>query len=145
MRDNLEAAMPPAAEEAAAEDPPIEPEPREPSVLPPLADSELSFEFWGSKWTVVVRISDDEAQGDWLDVGDAEVTDGGRRIVIQLAGAHSFMARFAHRDPEVMQALVRVAAALGISEALLRNLGGPNPAAIRRTTNELLRDVFSTI
>ena len=73
------------------------------------------------------------------------MTDGGRRIVIQLAGAHPFMTRFAHRDPEVMQALVRVAAALGLSEALLRNIGGPNPATIRRTTNDLLREVFSEV
>lgn len=43
-----------------------------------------------------------------------------------------------------MQALVRVAAALGLSEALLRNVGGPNAGAIRRTANDLLRDVFST-
>jgi len=145
LRENAEEAMPPAAEEASHDDPPITPEPRTQTATPPLADSELSFEFWGATWTVVIRVSDDESQGDWLEVGEAEITDGGRRIVIQLAGAHPFMTRFAHRDPEVMQALVRVAAALGLSEALLRNIGGPNPAAIRRTANDLLREIFSKI
>lgn len=145
LRENAEEAMPPAAEEASHDDPPIAPDPRKQTAMPPLAGSELSFEFWGATWTVVIRVSDDESQGDWLEVGEAEITNGGRRIVIQLAGAHPFMTRFAHRDPEVMQALVRVAAALGLSEALLRNIGGPNPAAIRRTANELLREIFSRI
>ena len=145
LRDNVEQAMPPAAEEASHEDPPMTPEPRTQTAMPPLANSELSFEFWGATWTVIIRVSDDESQGDWLDVGEAEITDGDRRIVIQLAGAHPFMTRFAHRDAEVMQALVRDAAALGLSEALLRNIGGPNPAAIRRTANDLLREIFSEI
>ena len=98
MRDNLEAAMPPAAEEAAAEDHPSNPNHASRGRCLRWPTWESSFEFWGSKWTVVVRISDDESQGDWLDVGDAEITDGGRRIVIQLAGAHSFMARCAPRS-----------------------------------------------
>ena len=145
LRENVEEAMPPAAEEASQDDPPILPEPSTHTATPPLANSELSFEFWGATWTVVIRVSDDDSQSDWLQVGEAEITDGGRRIIIQLAGAHPFMTRFAHRDPEVMQALVRVAAALGLSEALLRNIGGSNPAAIRRTANDLLREVFSNI
>jgi hypothetical protein len=147
MRDNLEEAMPPAAEEASTEDPPVAAEPHQAIALPPIADAELSFKFWGGTWTIVIRIADDESQGDWLEVGDAEMIDGngGRRIVVQLAGAHPFMTRFAHRDAEVMQALVRIAASLGLSEALLRSIGGQNPAAIRRTANELLRDVFSKI
>ncbi|MBU8541084.1 hypothetical protein, partial [Falsiroseomonas tokyonensis] len=112
----------------------------------PLADAEMSFDFWGSRWVVVVRVADADAQSDWLDVGDVETSaaTGVRRIEIRVAGVHPFMTRFAHRDPEVMQALVRVAAAMALSEALLRSAGGANPGAIRRTTNDLLRDVFST-
>ncbi len=144
MRENLESAMPPAAEQAAAPDPTSNEVTQSET---PLADAELTFDFWGSSWLVSVKVLGDEAQGEWLEVGDAELLPGqnGRKIQIRISGAHPFMARFAHREPEVMQALVRVAASLGIAEALLRSMGVANPAAIRRTANELLRDVFSSI
>jgi Histidine kinase-, DNA gyrase B-, and HSP90-like ATPase len=147
MRNNLPAAMPPAADHAAAEEEPP-PSGSNASSLPVLADSEFSFDFRGSNWTVVVRVAEDDGQGDWLEVRDAELVRngiGGRRIEVQLSSKHPFMTRFAQREPEVMQALVRIAAALGISEALLRNVGGNSPSAIRRAANELLRDVFSTV
>lgn len=146
MRRSLEAAMPPAAERAVSDD---HPDPIGEAVPQPcqVPASELSFDFYGTPWTVAVRVLPDDAQGDWLVVGDAEAAKGtgGRRIEVRLAGAHPFMARFAHRDPEVMQALVRVAASLGLAEALLRSMGGEDPGAIRRTANELLLDVFSNI
>ena len=147
MRSHLEAAMPPAAEQAAASEP--SPADVNSAPIPPvLADSEFTFDFRGSRWIVVVRVSEDDGHGDWLEVRDAELIRGGaggRRIEIQVSSRHPFMVRFAQREPEVMQALVRVAASLGISEALLRSVGGDRATAIRRTANELLRDVFSTV
>lgn len=143
MERGLADAMPPAAEQAAAADPPTDEPPRRGPA--PLADRELSFDFRGSRWTVSVRVMGDGAQGEWLEIGDAESGRDGRRIEVRVAGDHPFMARFAHRDPEVMQALVRVAASLGIAEALLRSTGAERPAAIRRTANELLLDVFSQL
>ena len=146
MKSNLEEALPPAAKQAETDDPPPElaaDRPRRPS---PLANAEMSFDFWGSHWVVAVHAADADAQSDWLEVGDMETAPGigARCIEIRVAAAHPFMTRFAHRDPEVMQALVRIAAAMALSEVLLRSVGGPNPGAIRRTTNDLLRDVFST-
>jgi len=146
MQANLESALPPAAEQARAIDPTPELADDGPGRPIPLADAEMSFEFWGSRWVIAVRVADADAQNDWLEFGDLVtlLETGTRRIEIRVAGAHPFMTRFAHRDPEVMQALVRVAAAMALSEALLRSTGAPNPGAIRRTTNDLLRDVFST-
>jgi SAM-dependent methyltransferase len=147
MRSNLEGAMPPAAEQAAAPEPETgQPPPASPA--PRLADEELSFDFRGARWTVAVRVADDDGCGDWLEVRNAVLVPGpagGRRIEIQVSSKHPFMTRFAQREPEVMQALVRIAASLGIAEALLQSVGGPNPTAIRRTANELLKDVFSTV
>ena len=147
MHSYLESAMPPAAEQAAAPEPPANQSP--PSFpAPRLADEELSFDFRGSRWTVAVRVADDDGEGEWLEIRNAVLVPGptgGRRIEVQVSSKHPFMTRFAQREPEVMQALVRVAASLGIAEALLQSVGGPNPTAIRRTANELLRDVFSTV
>lgn len=145
MRSHLEDAMPPAAEQAAAPEPPRPEAPS--SEATKLADQDFSFDFRGAPWTVVVRIADDDGNGDWLEVRDAQAgagKGGGRRLEIQLSSRHPFMTKFAQRDAEVMQALMRVAASMGIAEALLRSASSPNPSAIRRTANELLRDVFSS-
>ncbi|KQP41630.1 ATP-binding protein [Methylobacterium sp. Leaf106] len=147
MRGNLEGAMPPAAQQAAVPEPASCTTPCASPVLA-LAGTELPFDFQGSRWTVVVKVAEDEGLGEWLVVRDAELVRagvGGRRLEIELSSRHPFMTRFAQREPEVMQALVRVAASLGIAEALLRSLGRESPSAIRRTANELLRDVFSTL
>lgn len=146
MQAHLPAAVPPAAEQVVARDGPTSLPPPGSGAPPPLAGAELSFTFREADWTVGVSVSDDPAQGDWLQVGDV-ITGGGekRRIDIKVAVAHPFMARFAHRDPEVMQALVRVAAAFALAETLFRSTGAERPAAIRRTANDLLRDVFSTL
>ncbi|MCC0808664.1 ATP-binding protein [Methylobacterium sp. W2] len=146
MRSHLAAAMPPAADRAATTELLVSALAPSPPAL--LADSEFSFEFRGAQWTVAVRISDDDGAGDWLEVRDAELIRhglGGRHLEIWVSSAHPFMTRFAQREPEVVQALVRVAASLGIAEALLRNLRRDDPSAVRRTANELLRDVFSSL
>jgi hypothetical protein len=145
MRSHLAEALPPAADNAAS--PATSNEIQVPLTTERLASQEFSFEFRGSPWTVVVRISDDDGHGDWLVVRDVELgsgQEGGRRLEIEVSAKHPFMTRFAHRDEEVMQALTRVAAAMGIAEAILRSVNAANPSALRRTTNELLRDVFSS-
>ncbi|ACS38031.1 ATP-binding protein [Methylorubrum extorquens] len=147
MRSHLAAAMPPAADRVVTSEPPACAAYSSPPSAP-LADSEFSFEFRNSPWSVLVRVVEDDGNGDWLEVRDAEIAGAGangRRIEIQVSSKHPFMTRFAQREPEVMQALARIAASLGIAEALLRSLGREAPSAMRRTLNELLRDVFSTV
>lgn len=146
MRTHLEGAMPQAAVQAeAGEHLLIDDSHAVPAT--PIANSSLEFEFRGARWQVNVQVTDDEAQGEWLVVGDAELVPSGdgRRIDVRVSGAHPFMVRFAHKEPEVMEALIRVAASLSLSEALLRSIGADDPSAIRRTANELLQDVFSSI
>ena len=66
-----------------------------------------------------------------------------RLIEIRVSYAHPFMIRFAPRGGDDLEALLRVAAALALSEVLARTSGVRMAGTIRRNLNEILRDVLS--
>ena len=69
--------------------------------------------------------------------------DDGRRLHVRMSAAHPFMTRFAQRDSETFEALLRIAAALAVSETLFKSTASKLPGTIRRNLNGLLREVFS--
>lgn len=110
-----------------------------------LAKREFEIEFRGQKWIIRVELTDDPAESQWLTIsdqgGDAEVNI----IEIRVAMAHPFMVSFAQTDPEDVEALLRVAAALAIAEKVARLSGDRYAGTIRRNVNELLREALSEI
>jgi len=109
-----------------------------------LASRDLSIPFQGKLWHIHVEITDDPAEGDWLCISSSVIErDGSRRLQIRLAGVHPFMIRFAQRDSETVEALLRVAASLAIAEDLFKSASSKLPGTIRRNVNDLLRQVFS--
>jgi len=112
----------------------------------PIAAKALSVTFQGKPWHIDIEITGDPAEGDWLSISSVTFDDdGGRRLQLRLAAAHPFMVRFAQRDSETMEALLRVAAALGIAEVLFKSASSKLPGTIRRNVNDLLRSVFSDV
>jgi hypothetical protein len=110
----------------------------------PLAGKELAITFQGKPWHISIEITDDPTAIEWLDISSIKFgNDGGRRLELRLAAAHPFMVRFAQRDGETMEALLRVAAALGIAEILFKSSASKLPGTIRRNVNDLLLEVFS--
>lgn len=139
MENKLPGALP-AIAAAPAEDTPDTFLP----VVPALVSRKIEITFQGQPWKIRIEITDDPAEGDWLSIANvAFEPDGVRAIEIRLAAAHPFMARFAQRDQETMEALLRVAAALAIAEVLFKNSGSKLPGSIRRSVNDMLREVFS--
>lgn len=127
---------------AAQPDHPTSEEPLEESK--PLAAKELSITFQGKPWHISIEIVDDPTPIEWLAISSVTFgEDGGRRLQLRLAAAHPFMTRFAQRDSETVEALLRVAAALAIAEVLFKSSASKLPGTIRRNVNELLLDVFS--
>ena len=57
--------------------------------------------------------------------------------------AHPFMVRFAQTDTEDVEALLRVAAAIGLAEVLARDSGVRKAGTVRRNVNDILRDALS--
>jgi hypothetical protein len=129
---------------AVAEKPPvdtqIEPLPPEPT----LAKRDLQFDFRGEPWLVRIELSDDPGEGDWLSISDPGVAQGGPdTIEIRLSMAHPFMVSFAQTNAADIEPILRIAAALAISEKLARRAGVKSAGTVRRNLNEILREALS--
>lgn len=140
----MQATLPEALHGVASERPvetletPLEPEPAT------LAARELSIIFRDQKWMLRIELTSDPAQGDWLAISDQPAqSDGVQVLEIRLSLAHPFMINFAHTDAHEVEALLRVAAGLALSEKLARGAGVKMAGTIRRNLNELLREALA--
>lgn len=111
---------------------------------PTLAARELRIEFRGEVWRIRIELTNDPAQSEWLAMSDQAATDADpQTIEIRVSMAHPFMVSFAQTDPDDVEALVRVAAGLALSEKLARSAGVRMAKTIRRNLNEILRQALS--
>jgi hypothetical protein len=111
---------------------------------PTLASREFAVDFQGQSWIVKIELSDDPAEGDWLSVSDQVSTVDGKNVLeIRVAMAHPFMIAFAQTDVIAIEPLLRVAAALGLSEKLARRAGVKSTGTLRRNMNTILREALS--
>jgi hypothetical protein len=139
IADNIPGVLPVVAEKTPVETQ-SEPLPTQPS----LAVRELRFDFKGDPWLVRIELSDDPAEGDWLSISDPGVSQGGPDTIdIRLSMAHPFMVTFAQTEAADIEPLLRIAAALAISEKLARRAGVKSAGTVRRNLNEFLREALS--
>ena len=139
----LEAHLPRILPAMAAADP-VETQACKLEPQPTLAARELSFTFKGREWRIRIELTNDPAQGDWLSISNVEGHANNPRIIeLRLSLAHPFMVRFAQTDPEDVEALLRVGAAIGVSEILARDAGVKQAGTVRRNVNDILRDALS--
>ena len=140
MQTTLPEALPAVASELPVEttEAPLEPEPAT------LAARELIISFRDQKWLLRIELTSDPAQGDWLVVSDQPARDDGVQVLeIRLSLVHPFMVSFAQTDPDGVEALLRVAAGLALSERLARGVGVKMVGTIRRNLNDLLREALA--
>lgn len=111
---------------------------------PLLAKRELRFNFRGQPWLLRIELSDDPAEGDWLSISDQPMTGSNpETIEIRISMAHPFMVSFAQTNPDDIEALVRIGAALALSETLARRAGVKYAGSVRRNLNDILREALS--
>ncbi|MGY3485411.1 hypothetical protein ACVW1C_003294 [Bradyrhizobium sp. USDA 4011] len=112
---------------------------------PTLAMRELRFNFRGAPWLIRIELSDDPAESDWLSISDRGSGQDQEpdTIDIRVSMAHPFMVAFAQTDPESIDALLRVAAALALGEKLARMSGVRSGGTLRRNMNQILREGLS--
>ena len=141
MQQTLPAALPVVADKPPAETPT--------QSLPAqtvLAHRELTIDFRGKQWLIKVELTDEPAESQWLTVSDQLGSDTAPNVIeIRVALAHPFMVNFAQTDPEDVEALLRVAAALALAEKLARLSGQKYTGTIRRNLNEILREALSQL
>lgn len=141
--DIIEKKMPEVLPRIADEDP-VETRTEPLASQSSLAERTLHFDFRGQPWAVRIQLSDDRSEGDWLSISDqAGDGTGPERIEIKLSMAHPFMVSFAQAKPDDIEALLRVAAALALSEKLARRSGAKFAGTIRRNLNAILLEALS--
>lgn len=141
--DALRATLPEVLPRVAAE-PPVDTQTSPLESKPTVASRELRIDFRGQSWLIRVELTADDARGEWLEVSDQPAE--GREpqtIEIRVSMAHPFMISFAQSDPDDVEAMVRVAAALALAEKLARNAGVRMAKTIRRNMNDILREALA--
>lgn len=111
---------------------------------PKLASRRFDVRFRERDWSIQVEVTNDPGESQWLVLSDSgQLGDEPRKIDIRVSMAHPFMVRFAQADPEELEGLLRVAAAIALAELLARNSGVRGAATVRRNMNEILREALS--
>ena len=104
----------------------------------------IEVDHRGAKWRITIELAMDPAVEDWLTITDKSPSGGGpREITVRMSLVHPFMQQFCRTDSSEIEALARVAAALGLAEITARDAGVPQYGTIRRNLNQLLREAFS--
>ncbi len=114
----------------------------------PESDNEhvrIRMRFRSEDWIVGIELSYADNGADWLDIQNRpSISDPEpRQITIRIAMLHPFMAQFPTLDSESFTAVLNIAAAMALAEIVSSELGDHHPSAIRRFTNEILRNQLS--
>jgi hypothetical protein len=111
-----------------------------------LARRDLQFDFRGEPWTVRIQLTDDPAESEWLSFSESNSATGvADSIDIRLSMTHPFMVTFAQTEAEDIEPLLRLAAALALSERLARRAGVKHAGTVRRNVNQILREALSQL
>lgn len=126
------------------------PPPQETEALPDLESSdieqaEFKLRFRSESWIVGMELSYANDDADWLSIQDRpSITDPEpRRVKVRVAMLHPFMAQFPTMDTDSFTAVLNIAAAMALAEVVAAELADNKPTAIRRYTNEILRNHMS--
>ena len=107
--------------------------------------AEFRLRFRSETWVVAIELSYAEDTAEWLTIRDRpSITDPEpRQVTVRVAMLHPFMAQFPTMDSESFTAILNIAAAMALAEVVASELADKNPAAVRRYTNEILKNQMS--
>lgn len=104
---------------------------------------EFEVRFNKVTWKISIELSFDPSLKDLIEVGDHLIKEKSnnvsiRQVGIRLSLTHPFMVEFAGVDNSKIEPILRIAAALGLSEILARESGAKSQLEVRRNLNELI-------
>ena len=99
------------------------------------------------EWMVHVEVSYDDSINELFQVGDHIVpgdkkTMGYRNIGVRLSLVHPFMVEFAGGDAKIIEPILRIAVAFGLSEVIAKETKSA-VTEVRNNMNELLKGCLS--
>jgi hypothetical protein len=104
---------------------------------------DLEIRFNKVTWRISIELSYDPALKDLIELGNHLITEkvansSIRQIGIRLSLTHPFMIQYVGVDNSKVEPILRMAAALGLSEVLAKESGAKTQGEIRRNFNELI-------
>jgi hypothetical protein len=147
--ETIQREVPPVLEHQLDEQPDSQPPPPQLPKAAIASTREIIVEIQGYTWQIILELSNDPAVGDWITISDQPKTQvdtlnkATRRLGVRLSLAHPFMDRFGGTEPERIEPLLRVAAAICLAEVTARASGVKSASTLRRNINDLLRNVLS--
>lgn len=104
-----------------------------------LVSRNFDIEFSSVRWSISIELTNDQATCEWVILADRNPKlEEPRELNIRVSMAHPFMVRFAKTDPENIEGLLRLAAAMSLAEVIARDAGVSQAGAIRRYVNDIL-------
>lgn len=106
------------------------------------ASREVRFKVDGKEWIITLELTTDPAISDWLSVQDNATVRGANamEVKVRLSLVHPFMVRFGGVMAQQIEPLLRVAAAIALSEVTARASGVKQAGVLRRNINDFLRN-----
>lgn len=103
----------------------------------------LDIEFLDMKWLISIEAFQDEAESQWLILNDIPpVQNNPRKLDIRLNLGHPFVVRFGQSETPSLEAQMRMAAAIAMSEVLAKDAGVSMSGTFRRNLNQILTEVM---
>lgn len=144
VAEAIQKEAPPILEKQATSEPMTEALPKGLPVDESGSSRVIEVDHRGIKWRITILLSMDAGIEDWLSITDKPPSNKGpREITVRMSLVHPFMLQFCRPESTEIEALERVAAALGLAEITARDSGVPQYGTIRRNMNQLLRDALS--
>jgi histidine kinase/DNA gyrase B/HSP90-like ATPase len=144
VAETIQKEAPPVLAEQTSSKPVTEPLP---TTMPSEATASrrvIELDHRGAKWRITIVLSMDAGVDDWLSITDKPPSKSGpREIAVRMSLVHPFMVQFCRPESTEIEALARVAAAVGLAEITARDAGVPQYGTIRRNMNQLLREALS--
>ena len=106
---------------------------------------DFEIRFNKINWKVSIELSYDPSLKELIEVGDSFIKniskdDSERQIGIRLSLTHPFMVEFAGADTNKIEPILRIAAALGLSEVIAKD-SYKFQGEVRRNFNELISNL----
>ena len=110
-----------------------------------LAVREFEIVFRENTWLIRVELTDDPAENQWISVSNHRSEQDHEVLEIRMAVNHPFVINFTQNNSESLEALLRIAAGLALSEKTAQLSGVRYAGSVRRNLNEILFDALAKI
>lgn len=120
-----------------------EPEQQELTKTEKTLHREFEIRFNKDNWKISIELSYDPSLKELIELGDSFIInkskdDSVRQIGIRLSLTHPFMVEFVGVDTSKIEPILRIAAALGLSEVIAKGSGIKTQGEVRRNFNDLI-------